>query len=120
VKVRCVRQFNARGEPITSSSWLTNGSVYHVLEVIHDREGLKFRILGEERATPALHRADQFEIVTDTIPTRWVVKFKANNFLKLSPREWLQENFWTRFFDGDQEARKVFEKTYRAILAEDS
>jgi hypothetical protein len=120
VKVRCVRQFNARGEPITSSSWLTNGFVYHVLEVVHDREGLKFRILGEERSTPALQRADQFEIVTDAIPACWVARFKANTYLQLSPREWSQENFWNRFFDGDQEARKVFEETYRAIVIEDS
>jgi hypothetical protein len=119
MKVRCVRQFNARGEPIESSSWLINGSVYHVLEVLHDREGVKFRILGEERTTPALHRADQFEMVTDTIPSCWVVSFKSNTYLELSAVEWLRENFWTRFFDRDQEARKIFEEIYRAIVMED-
>ena len=118
MKVRCVKQINSYGAPIESSSWLTTGNVYHVLEIYIERGSIDFRILGDEKFTPALHPAGQFELVSGKIPSCWETKFLSNSFV-LGPREWLEIGFWERFFDGEAEARKIFNGIYQAILAED-
>ncbi len=119
MKVRCIRQFDAMGTPIATSAWLTTGVVYHVLEIVSDREGTKFRILGDEKNTPAYQLASQFEIVTNSIPKCWVVTFADHNFLMCAPAAWRENGFWDRFFDRDPAAINLFNETFKQIVTED-
>lgn len=72
-----------------------------------------FRLIGSDGQTPALHDAQQFELVSSEIPSSWAVGFRAAEHLELGPRPWLEQGFWVRFFDGDEDAVSVFNREVR-------
>ena len=121
MKIRCVRQLDERtGAQIERSTWLTVGAVYHVLEIVVSEVGtIKFRLLGDDKWTPALHLSTQFELVSGLIPACWAVQFGLDGSLKLAPNMWMDRGFWERYFDGSTRERQIFEDTYKAILTEE-
>jgi hypothetical protein len=122
MKIRCMRQIDERtGAPIERSPWLTVGDIYHVLEIVVSERGvIKFRLLGDDKRTPALHLSMQFELVSGFIPACWAVRFEADGSLKLAPNTWTERGFWERYFEGSARERQIFEDTYKAIIAEEA
>lgn len=121
MKVRCIKSMNEQtGESVDDSSWLTTGKEYRVLS-IHMQHGLplKFQIIGDDEITPAYHVADQFEIVSNFIPSTWVVDFEPESYFKLSPKEWCKPGFWEDYFDGISEAVTLFHSENEKLIQEE-
>ena len=121
MKVRCVRLINEHtGAPAEKSPWLTVGHTYHVLEIHIDRgDKVKFRLIGDDKRTPAFHVFDQFDLLSHFVPTCWRARFQPGVYLSLGPGVWMEEGFWVRYFDGNYREQKIFEEVYRMILAEE-
>ena len=106
MKVKCIKLVDEQtGESLESSSWLSVGKVYHVLSMnMEDGLPIKFQLIGNDGQTPAYHDANQFEIVTNNIPTGWVIDFMSQSHFRLSPKAWSKPGFWEEYFDGEPEA----------------
>jgi hypothetical protein len=117
VKVRYVHVADGRDKLQTNSSWLTVGTVYHVLEIIQDTERRwMLRLVGDNRNGPALFELDQFEIITSYIPRTWIIVWGKEDFFELSPRPWTRPGFWEQYYDGEPDAVKVFEEERKKII----
>ena len=121
MKVRCIRLLNEHtGAPVEESSWLTVGRTYRVLEIGLDKGmKVKFRLVGDDKQTPACHDFDQFEAVSHYVPTCWGVEFRPGVFLLFGPKAWMEEGFWIRYFDGEYRERKIFDEIYKMIQEEE-
>jgi hypothetical protein len=97
VKVRCVSR----------DSWLRVGHEYVVLELFGRGSSLKYRVVGNDRLTPALHDSNLFEMTDRAVPSGWTFQLSDNEWV-LGPKEWSSTGFWTAFFDGDKSARHLF------------
>jgi hypothetical protein len=118
MKVRCVKFLDATGMTTERSAWLTLGKIYHVLEIFINQHSIRFRLISDS-GTPALLHFSQFELISNFIPSCWVVNFRGERFLEIAPNAWAQDDFWNRYFDGEQNAREIFKKTYDSILIEE-
>jgi len=121
MKVRCVKFIDEQtGQTLDSNSWLSVGKEYRVLS-IYMQHGLpmKFQLIGDDGETPAYHAANQFEIVTNIIPSTWVVDFESDSYFKLTPRNWCNVGFWEDYFDGVPEAVDLFDSEKAIITKED-
>lgn len=120
MRVRCVRLIDERtGSTIQASPWLTVGKTYTVLQIFISVGGaIKFRMIGDDSRTPALHHFSQFEIVSSVISGCWGANFDADSFLEIGPRAWFQRGFWEDYFEGRSEAVAVFER-FRLQTIED-
>ena len=117
MKVRCTKLINLHGEPVRTSSWLTIGKEYVVLEVFVDHQtGSRFRVISDDAGTPILARSSEFEAVSDEIPKCWVATF-GPNWLAFRPSSF-RGDFWERYFDGDKGARNEFNEVVKAIEEE--
>lgn len=121
MKVKCIQLIDERSrKPMENSPWLTVERVYHVLSIELDISGLlKFRLIGDNGTTPALHDASQFEVVNDLIPSTWVVVSKPGICFELTPKSWTKAGFWENYFDGMREAVALFELERKKMLDED-
>lgn len=92
------------------SNWLHIGSNYAVQAIYFSQnQGARFRIISEDNATPAMFAATDFTVVDSRIPETWRVHIHSNGDVELSPKSWLEPGFWVRFFDGDADARHLFD-----------
>jgi hypothetical protein len=90
--------------------WLHFGSNYAVQAIDFDRQrGVRYRIISEDAATPALFPVSDFTIVDHRIPASWCARAYPSGGFELSPAAWLEANFWVRYFDGDAEAKRIFD-----------
>lgn len=130
MKVRCVNVDK-------SSSLLTIDKIYHVLE-IHLSNALPtilpwlpllpptstliqdiwFCVLSDRGWATRYQSWRQFEIVTSTIPSCWIVRSEPVSYMHLGPAAWTQQ-FWERYYDEDRQARRIFQEIYHTIVAED-
>jgi hypothetical protein len=101
------------------NSWLTVGKTYHVLSVHIDKTGIVFRLVGDDGRTPALHRIENFEIVSNIIPLSWIVEFNPSGDLTLEPRLWRRAGFWEEYFAGKDDAVRAFASESAAAIAND-
>ena len=121
MKVRCIKLLDEQtGESLTSRSWLTVGKVYHVFS-INMQYGLpvKFLLFSDDVQTPAYHDANQFEVVTRTIPAEWIIDFESESYFKLTPKAWSKPGFWEDYFDGVPEAVELFNVEKESIVQSD-
>ena len=121
MKAKCINILDAHGRPTTSSAWLTVGKVYTVLSValdVHCR--WSFRLMTDETGHVGIFRREQFEVIDSTLPETWAISWSADGTFELSPPEWLTAGFWEHYFDGDADARSVFQRELAKILASDS
>lgn len=111
MKVRCVRILDQSGREKTSSTWLTIGRVYDVLSLQIESRRNMVRIMDDHGPGPGIYRLEQFDLVDGSIPAIWVArKTHRGDGLSLEPEAWTPVGFWERYFDGDPEARAVFEQ----------
>ena len=97
--------------PAVNDGWITLGHKYAVLGVYGRHGTVRFRILGDNRMTPALHNSEHFEIVSATIPLGWIYDMGRANEWRIVPKTFSNPGFWTAYFDGDMEARRIFSVT---------
>lgn len=110
MKIRCIKP----------SSSLTANRIYHVLEISFDRQcGLMFRLLGDDKITPALHDIGQFELVSNKIPEEWCAISPKASLFKLTPKAWMKDNFWEDYFNGEPEAEKLFNEVAKKIVTDE-
>jgi hypothetical protein len=116
MKVICVGIVGPDGSSVKQDAWLTVGKEYVVLSVNGRGSTIKYRLLGDDRTTPALHNAEQFEITSPKIPEDWVFRIypRASEWV-ITPSSWAGEGFWTAYFDADAAAKSLLEKTALAI-----
>jgi hypothetical protein len=108
---------DAHDEPQVESDWLTIGRLYHVLSVISDSHGRWLvRIMGDSEPGLGLFSLRQFEIVSDTIPSSWIVTWNNEGVFELTTKAWSEQGFWDRYFDNDPIARKIFERERQKII----
>ena len=91
-------------------NWLRTGSNYAVQAIYFgQQQGARYRIISDDAATPALFSVSDFTIVDGSIPPWWSAHVHANGDFELSPPAWLEPAFWVRYFDDDEDAKRVFE-----------
>jgi len=118
MKVRCTKLLDTLGNPQTTSAWLTVGKIYHVLSVLLDAQGRwLLRLVGDSQPGVGLFGLEQFDIVSSKIPERWVVTWNREGVFELTTAAWNEVGFWERYFDGDSNAKTVFEREMAAIVA---
>jgi len=122
MKVKCCQLLDEEtGDTLESSSWLTIGRIYHALSIHMEAGGkLDFRLIGNDGTTPAFHDAEQFEVVSDLIPSSWHVSSVPGSHFELAPKAWSEPGFWERYFDGDDEAVSQFEREKEQMLKEEN
>ncbi len=130
MRLRCIciveertgqRLIDSKGQPVQRSRWLSVGTQYHALGVsLDERSILETRMIGDDGVTPAIYRLSQFEIVSPRIPSSWVIEWRGGCVLEIAPARWLADGFWERYFDGDVEARQVFEEERQRAVDEDA
>jgi hypothetical protein len=102
---------------------LKKGTIYDVLEIHVGNDDVVYRILTEDKPqTPTLHSAMLFEIVSNRIPSSWVVSMgRARGFyIEMAPARWTGPGFWEDYFNQDPKAEKIFEQERQKMLSEES
>ena len=119
MKVVCVRLISSvDGTPVPESRWLTLHAEYVVLSISAEPGGpLHFRILADDRYTPALFDSAMFAVTDGAIPPNWTVETDEGGALELGPARWLASGFWEAFFERDPHAVQVFAEEMGVILA---
>ena len=118
MKVVCVSLIGSDGRKLEQDSWLTVGREYVVLGVYGRGSTIKYRLIGDDESTPALHRAEQFDIKSNTIPADWSFKLYPETFeWMIEPSVLAADGFWTAYFDGDSAARSTFDNVVLALAA---
>ena len=107
-----------QGEPpAKSDGWLTIGREYVVLGIYGREREIKFRILGDDGTTPALHSSDRFKVISSDIPSDWTFRIFPGNEWEIGPAAWSGAGFWNAYFDGEPSARTVFDAIAIALGA---
>lgn len=101
------------------NGWLTIGKEYVVLSVYGRGDRLDYRIIGDDRFTPALQAASQFEIIDGNIPNDWMFRQYSDSEWVIMPAAWSADGFWVAYFDREASARAIFEQVVSIIFAKD-
>jgi hypothetical protein len=120
VKVKCIKIYNEyTKEYQEKSSSLTIGKAYTVLAIEVYQNRIDYLIVGDNtNKAPTLHRAEQFEIVSNKIPRNWKI-FSGNLALfTIEPEAWREPGFWDKCHDGDPQALEIYKREARIILEE--
>jgi hypothetical protein len=117
MKVRCIRIFDSRGNPVERSSWLTIGKTYPVLSMIFQSNGERLlRLIGDGQNGVALFKWESFEVVTSDVPANWRIDLDEHGRVELAPKPWITLGFWNRFYDQDAEAIRIFQEERKKII----
>jgi len=109
MRVRCTKPSFEGAIPPEGDRWLTIGREYDVLCVSFSADNhVSFRLIGNDKHTPALFGGELFDVTDQSIPKNWVVCKKGEREYTFGPRTWSEVGYWERFFDGDPEAQTVF------------
>lgn len=109
MRVQCTKIYTGATGPAETSTWLTVGRIYDVLEVYAYPGGqVELRIESDDQQTPALFDSSCFVTVDETMSKSWAARIGDSGALLLGPREWSLPGFWESFFDGSDEALKCF------------
>jgi len=95
--------------------WLQPGNNYTVLAIESGGRGRpEYRIATEIQGTPALFDARLFDIVDARLPSNWIATAHGEH-LEFQPAAWTTAGFWERFFDGDEDARRIYHEEIEKI-----
>lgn len=98
--------------------WITPGKNYIVLGIHGTKSEIKYRIVGDDGMTPALHVNNNFEIMNPSIPQGWIFKIYPNSEWELTPASWAEDGFWESYFDGNPNAVETFRDVADALSIE--
>jgi hypothetical protein len=106
----------AKADAKSAEGWLDPGVEYIVLAVRSvPQVGSQYLLWSEKEQTAALFPASHFDIVEPSLSPVWIAKRDLNGYLELAPKEWLGDDFWERFHDGDPAAEAAFRTGVEAI-----
>lgn len=93
---------------IRSDEWVSIGKEYTVLGVYGRGSEIKYRLIGNDKRTPALHKSHLFALTSSSIPGDWLFLVHSGDKWELSPAEFADDKFWTAYFDGNPAAKIKF------------
>lgn len=120
MRVKYIKNYNE-----SENHSLTIDKEYIVLEISFINKSVKLRLICDT-GTPAIFDLNLFQVTSSKIPSNWVIKFEEE-YIKLSPEKWInndlwQYSFWESYFDDGEEelkAIKVFEEEKKIIYMEE-
>ena len=126
MKLRCkkILSRNKESRETGLNGGLTKGKEYIVLGIsfsAHDRD--IYMHYDDEDRLPGYFDIRQFDIVSNYVPSNWVVEYNESfDNISFYPRSWIEaENFWDRFIDDDDpEMIVLFEKEKELIYREEA
>lgn len=124
MKVRCKKFLSPLRDKVelNSSAFLTKGKEYIILGINFNQHDRDVYIEDDSGALPGYFDIRQFEIVSNYIPSNWVMEYLENfDTLSFYPKSWIEtENFWDRFIDdNDPEMIALYEKERDLIYQEE-
>lgn len=111
MKVRCIKILSpATGKDLGQKSpWLTVGKIYMALALtIESGEVTRVLIESDEDNVPKDFFINQFEVIDENEPDNWISKDGPGDTVWKAPASWLEEDFWDRFDDGDEQALNTY------------
>lgn len=109
----------SRINPSADPSWIEDDKEYVVLSIEEMSSKQYLRLLSEQNETPALFLASDFEVTSSEIPSVWSVSISEDgSCIELIPALWRVDGFWEGYFDGDVDAKIVFDKVVEDIMSE--
>lgn len=121
MKVIC-KKFIYDGKEIKEDSdyWLTKEKDYIVLG-IDITESITLLYLQSDTGQAAYFNIKGFDIVSNYIPSCWVVDFgEEKDSMSMYPKSWLEaENFWEEFVEDDIDMVELYEKERDLIYEEE-
>jgi hypothetical protein len=104
----------------SNAGWLERGRRYLVVAINVCNCQVKYRLITDEFAAPALHEARYFEIVSSRISSNWAAQFdESTNCMDLEPAAWAHSRFWVEYFDGHAEAKATFDAEVSRMYVEE-
>lgn len=121
MKVRCRKLLNIYGEERQESRSLTIGKDYVVLEISCSPKGeIYIRIISDDEYTPALFDITQFDVISNKLPSNWVVVQNEYGEILFRPESWSRFGFWEDFFDRElPEVIEAFRKEVEIMYHEE-
>jgi hypothetical protein len=109
MRVRCIKP-SFQGEiPPDGDRWLTIGREYDVLCISFSSDKhVSFRLIGNDKHTPALFGGELFDVTDQSIPKNWVICKTGEHDYTFGPRAWSEVGYWERYFDREEKAITVF------------
>ncbi|MBP9763791.1 MAG: hypothetical protein KBD03_00555 [Gammaproteobacteria bacterium] len=126
MKVRCKKFLSEDRErkELDSRMGLTKEKEYIVLGISFSEHNRRIYMHDDdEDELPGYFDIRQFDIVSNYVPSNWVVEYNENfDNISFYPRSWIEaENFWDRFIDDDDpEMIALFEKEKELIYREEA
>ncbi|NRB42126.1 MAG: hypothetical protein HRU20_27260 [Pseudomonadales bacterium] len=111
MKVQCIKILSpATGKDLGQKSpWLTVGKTYVALALtIESGEVSRVLIESDENAVPKDFFINQFELIDENEQENWISKDGPDGMIWKAPASWLEEDFWDRFDEGDEQALSDF------------
>ncbi|MEV6816986.1 hypothetical protein [Micromonospora sp. NPDC051296] len=115
--VRCVKIIDAFGDPVDAYPGMTIGRSYPVLEISYWVDAYYVRVVDDD-GTDSIWSPEMFETVDGHIPRCWSVALDNDGSLRLAPKAWLRQGFWTDQLSDEPNAVAEYEKGRTSILAE--
>ncbi len=120
------KKFLIEGENETeldSIGEITKEKEYIVLGISFSKRDRDIYIHYDEDQLPGYFDIRQFDIVSNYVPSNWIVRYRENfDNISFYPKSWVEaENFWDRFIDdNDPEMIALFEKEKKLIYREEA
>jgi hypothetical protein len=111
MKVKCIKILSPATEKDlgSQSPWLTVGKVYAVLALtIESGDVARVLVESDDNDVPKDFFINQFEIIDESEPGNWVSKEGPGGVVWKAPASWLEDDFWDRFDDGEEQALANF------------
>ncbi|MGA0568365.1 hypothetical protein ACO2Q7_13610 [Rathayibacter sp. KR2-224] len=77
---------------------------------------VQIQILTEQKQTAGWFDAEMFETSDTSIPPNWAASIVEGGLIELAPARWTARGFWELYYDGDPQARRVFDEELCDIL----
>ena len=105
-----------------SSSWLTKGKEYIILELEIDAgKDILYRLVGDNSdQSPGLYDSRQFEVVSEKLPSNWIIHQVKSGLLNIGPKPWQEPGFWEDCYDHDPKALEIYKREARIIYEEEN
>lgn len=120
MKIKCIKIYNEHTKQEEQTSpFLTVGGEYIVLAIEMRVNRVHYLLLDDSSTTPGLQLADQFEVMSKTVPATWKIFPGFLELLVLEPEAWQTVGFWDNYYDGDPKAREIFRREAKIIYQEE-
>lgn len=119
MKVRCNEIADAFGSPAEKSPWITVGKTYHVLSIEFSSPQVLFRLKGDRDNGVALFGSSHFEIISEVIPSSWVVTGYKRGSFSIGPQAWSAPTYWEEYYEYDDVAVRIFDTEFQKIIEAD-